>query len=182
MEYIQGLNLEGRLNWLSSDLDVEVIMNNRRFIEVKPGERGKKIGTGSLGGCLAIAAIVEDRYGDRRSSLAHYDPMTLVLELEKEGYTKFPIVMSLFNEVGKVGSKSDLVKTAVLIMSKSPEGQQQKLVDAIRTEARCILGCNNVQIIKYGEVSSDHLEVTLPNSSLGNPSYSTATRKETVKW
>jgi hypothetical protein len=182
MDDIPGLNLEGRLSRPSSDLDVSVIMNDRGFIEVKSGEQGKRIGTASLGGCLAIAAIVEDRYGDRRCSLAHYDPMALVLELKREGYTKFPTVMSLFNEAGKVGSKSDLVKTAVLIISQSREGQQQKFVDAIRTEARYILGCDNVQIIKYGEVPSDHLEVAIPNSSSGNPNYSTATRKETVRW
>lgn len=151
--------------------DVDVIMNSRGFIEVKASGEEQTIGTGSLGGCLAIAAIVQDKYGDRRCSLGHYDPMTLRLELE--GYNELQTIRILFNQAGKVGRKADLEKTVVLVMSRDPEGQQNKFVRAIEQEANYILGCKKVTVVKYGEYPSDYLHVRIGNASTGNPDYAT---------
>lgn len=135
-----------------------------------------------MGGCLAIVPIVEDKNGDRRCSLAHYDPMGLALELEREKHIKFPTIMGLFNKTAKVSS-SDLIRTTVIIMSTDPNGQQAKFIKAIKTEARYILGCKRVQVIDYRGVGSESLTINLPNSSSGNPKYSTnSVKNKPIEW
>jgi hypothetical protein len=62
----------------------EVIMNDAKMIEIGPDDETKTIGTSSLGGCLAIVAVVEDPNGKRRCGLAHYDPMGLRLQYTPE--------------------------------------------------------------------------------------------------
>lgn len=53
-------------------LSKEVYMNDQGVIEVDSESDPKTIGTLALGGCLAIAAVVEDESGKRRCGLGHY--------------------------------------------------------------------------------------------------------------
>lgn len=157
----------------------EVIMNDAKMIEVEPDDETKTIGTSSLGGCLAIVAVVEDLSGKRRCGLAHYDPMTLRLELDRQPTPES--VVRLFNRTAQV-NKDKLAKKGVIVMAVDPDGQQKAFVDGIKTEAHYLLGCDDVIVIKYGNQPSDRLDVSVPNHKNGSPSFSTATENGSINW
>jgi hypothetical protein len=157
----------------------EVIMNDADMIEVGPDDETQTIGTSSLGGCLAIVAVVEDLSGKRRCGLGHYDPMSLCLELEKRSTPES--VARLFNSTAQT-NKDKLVKKGVIVMSVDPDGQDKAFVDGIKTEAHYLLGCDDVIVIKYGNQPSDRLDVSVPNHNNGSPSYSIATESGSLNW
>ena len=154
----------------------EILMNDAGVIEVGPKDRTKIIGTSSLGGCLAIAAIVEDSDSKRRCGLAHYDPMMLRLELERGSLES---IARLFHSTALVDNDK-LVKKGVVVMAEDPSGQQKAFIDGIKTEAHYLLGCDNIIVIRYGSQLSDRLDVIVPNHNGGSPFYTTTTKSGEV--
>lgn len=160
-------------------LTEEVYMNHQGVIEVDTDEEPKTIGTSALGGCLAVAAVIEDESGKRRCGLAHYDPMTLRLELERKPTPES--IVHLFNQTAQV-DVGKLVKKGVVVMSIDPDGQQKAFIDGIKTEAHYLLGCDDVKIIDYGSNPNERLAVKLPNKSAGSPTVATKHSVQELHW
>lgn len=160
-------------------LTTEVYMNHQDIIEVDSEGAPKTIGTSALGGCLAVAAVVEDENGKRRCGLAHYDPMTLRLELERRPTSES--IVRLFNCTAQVDVRK-LVRKGVIVMSIDPDGQQKAFVDGIKTEAHYLLGCDDVNVIDYRSNLNERLAVKLPNKSAGSPTVATKHSVQKLHW
>lgn len=67
-------------------------------------------------------------------------------------------------------------------MSVDPEGIQKDFVNGIKVEAHYLLGCDDVIVIKYGDVPSEKLDIVVPNQNNGSPSFFTAKEGGSFKW
>lgn len=162
--------------------DTEIIMNSQGVIEVQPDGLAS-IHTRSLIGCLAIAGIVEDDTGIRRCGLAHWDPMSLALELDRDD--KLTTLIGLMNKTAEVDTPR-LTKHQLIVLSQDPNGQQRKFIQPLLLEAKYLLGCepDEITVVDYrlDGTQSQSLSVLLKGSKIGNPEYCTKREKVVLPW
>lgn len=156
---------------LSPQRDVDVVMQDIGRIVVESDTSPKIIGTSSLGGCGAFAAVVEYDHNARICALAHYDPITLTL------IKGLPLTT-----ISKVLQRGEITNAATFVMLPEVEELAADVKQSFQAESRHFLSCETI-ILPYGNYpGGDRLDITVPPVGTKAPSYSTKMLNKTLDW